>query len=60
MWTPHIAMFWRLTVAGYVAGMVAALAYLAARRDPSLVLRVLYPSLFVAAALLAVQGVFMP
>lgn len=60
VWTPHIAVFWRIGIATYVAGMVAPLAYLAARRDVARLLRVLYPSLLVAGALIAVQGVSMP
>ena len=60
VWTPHIALFWRIGIALYVAGMVAPLAYLAARRDVAKSLRVLYPCLLVAGASIAVQGVFMP
>ena len=60
VWTPHIAVFWRIGIAAYVAGMVAPLAYLAARRDLARLLRVLYPSLLIAGALIAIQGVFMP
>lgn len=60
VWTPHIAVFWRIGIAAYVAGMVAPLAYLAARRDVAKVSRVLYPSLLVAGAMIAVQGIFMP
>jgi len=60
VWTPHIAVFWRIGIAAYVAGMVAPLAYLAACRDVARLLRVLYPSLLVAGAMIAIQGVFMP
>lgn len=60
VWTPHIAVFWRIGLALYVAGMVAPLAYLAARRDAAKLLRLLYPSLLVASALIAIQGIFMP
>ncbi len=60
VWTPHIAVFWRMGIAAYVAGMVAPLAYLAARRDVSKLLRVLYPSLLIAGAMIAIQGAFMP
>ena len=60
VWTPHIAVFWRIGIAGYVAGMVAPLAYLAARLDLARLLRVLYQSLLVAGAMIAIQGIFMP
>jgi hypothetical protein len=60
VWSPHIAVFWRIGIAAYVAGMVAPLAYLAARRDHARLLRVLYPSLIVAGAMIAIQGLFMP
>lgn len=60
VWTPHIAVFWRVTIALYVAGMVLPMAYLAARRDVAKVLRALLPSLLVAGALIAIQGVLMP
>ncbi|MGO8993042.1 MAG: hypothetical protein ACLQVI_06925 [Polyangiaceae bacterium] len=60
VWTPHIAMFWRLTAAGYVAGMVATLAYVAARRDLARTTRVLCASVFVVGAMIGIQGLLMP
>jgi hypothetical protein len=60
VWSPHIAVFWRMGIAVYVAGMVAPLAYLAARHDLARLLRVLYPSLLIAGTMIAIQGLFMP
>jgi hypothetical protein len=60
VWTPHIAMFWRLAIGGYVAGMVAPLVYLAACRDMRRTTRALYVSVFVVAAMSAVQGLLLP
>ena len=60
VWSPHIAMFWRLAAAAYVAGMVATLAYVAARRDLARVARVLCASVFVVGAMIGIQGLLMP
>jgi len=60
VWSPHIAMFWRLAIAGYVAGMVAPLAYIAARRDLARTTRVLCASVFVVGAMIGIQGLLMP
>jgi hypothetical protein len=60
VWSPHIAMFWRLGVGVYVAGMVATLAYAAARRDLARTTRVLCASVFVVGAMIGLQGLFMP
>jgi hypothetical protein len=60
VWTPHIAVFWRITAAAYVAGMVAFVARAAARRDPLRVLRVLEASVVIVGTLLALQGLCLP
>jgi hypothetical protein len=60
VWTPHIAMFWRLNVGAYVAGMVAMLTYVAATRDLARTVRALSVAVVVAAAMSAIQGLFMP
>jgi hypothetical protein len=60
IWSAHIAMFWRLGVGCYVAGMVALLAYTAASRDLVRTVRVLYVGVFVVGAMIGVQGLFMP
>jgi hypothetical protein len=60
VWSPHVAIFWRLTVAGYVAGMVAPLAYLAARGDVVRMMHVLSVSVFIVGAMIGIQGLLMP
>jgi hypothetical protein len=60
VWTPHIAMFWRLNVAGYVAGMVAVLTYMAAVRDPARTARVVCAGVLVVGALIGLQGALVP
>jgi hypothetical protein len=59
-WSMHIAMFWRLAVASFVAGMVALAAYAAARRNLVRTLDALYVITFVAAAMIAGQGLALP
>ena len=60
VWSAHIAMFWRLAIAGYVAGLVAPLVSMAARRDLRRVTDVLCASVFVIGAIVGVQGLLMP
>jgi hypothetical protein len=60
VWTVHIAMFWRLAVSLYIAGMLAPLAYLAAKRNLPRTMRVLATSVLVVAAMVGVQGVLLP
>jgi hypothetical protein len=60
VWSAHIAMFWRLGVGVYVAGMVSIFAYMAASRDLARTTRGLYIGVFVAGAMIGVQGLFMP
>lgn len=60
VWSPHIAMFWRLAVGVYVAGMVAPLVYMAARRDLERTTRILSMSVLVVGAIIGVQGLLMP
>jgi hypothetical protein len=60
VWSAHIAMFWRVGIAGYVAGMLAPLAYLAARRDLARFTRLLCKSVFVVGAMIGIQGLLMP
>jgi len=59
-WSPHIAMFWRLAVGTYVAGMIAPLAWVAARRDLARTLKALEILVVVVAAWIGVQGLFLP
>jgi hypothetical protein len=60
VWSAHIAMFWRLGIGAYVGGMVAPLAYVAARRDPARSLRVLSGCVLAVAAMIGLQGLLMP
>jgi hypothetical protein len=60
VWSPHIAVFWRIAVASYAAGMVAPLVYMAARRDLVRVMRMLCASVLVVGAMIGIQGVLMP
>jgi hypothetical protein len=60
VWSAHIAMFWRLGVCAYVAGMVAIFTYMAARANPARVLRILCTCVVVVAAMIGFQGLLMP
>jgi hypothetical protein len=60
VWSPHIALFWRLAIASYVAGLVAPMAYLAARRDIVKTSRVLGTTLLVVGVLAGIQGLLVP
>jgi hypothetical protein len=60
VWSAHIAMFWRLAVGIYVAGMVIPLALMAARANLGRTIRVLYVCVFVVAGMIGAQGLFMP
>src|SRR5580700_8922169 len=60
VWSAHIAMFWRLGVGVYVAGLVAVMAFLLARRDLALAVRVTSVLVPVVGAMIAIQGAFLP
>jgi hypothetical protein len=60
VYSSKIAMFWRLGIAAYVAGMVAPLAFFGARRDLSRAVRAVYVLALVSATLIAVQGLLLP
>ena len=60
VWSPHIAMFWRICIGGYLAGMLATLVFLAARHDLHRTMQVLSASVLVVGALALVQGLFLP
>ena len=60
VWSAHIAMFWRLWIGAYVAGMLAPLAYLAARTNLARTMRVLATGVVVVATMVGVQGLLMP
>lgn len=60
VWSAYIAMFWRLGVGSYVAGMLIPLAFMAARADLAKTVRVLCTCVVVVAVLIGFQGIFMP
>jgi hypothetical protein len=60
VWSAHIAMFWRLGVGVYVAGMVAVMALLLARRNLALAVRVTAVLVPIVGAMIAVQGALLP
>jgi hypothetical protein len=60
VWSAHIAMFWRLAVSLYVAGMTLPLAILAARADLARTFRFLATAVVAVALLIGLQGAFLP
>ncbi|MGH7285480.1 MAG: hypothetical protein ACRELY_28495 [Polyangiaceae bacterium] len=60
IWSLHFAMFWRLGTGAYVAGVTLVPLTLAAKRDLAGTLKILYVGVFVAMAIIVVQGVLMP
>jgi hypothetical protein len=60
IWSNRIAMFWRLSIGGYFAGMVAFVVYLAARRNLARTIQTLDVLVLVVAAMITVQGLLLP
>lgn len=60
IWSGEVAMFWRLAVGGYAAGAVALLVSLAADRAPRRTVKVVAWAVPIVAALITVQGIFLP
>jgi hypothetical protein len=60
VWSAKTAMFWRLAIGTYFAGMVVPLGYVAARLDLTRTMRVLSVLAYVVAALITVQGLCLP
>ena len=60
VWSAHIAMFWRLAIGAYVAGMASPLAYFAARKNLATTVRVLSVAVVAVAGVCLVQGLLMP
>jgi len=60
VWTPHIAMFWRLAIGSYVAGMVGTLVFMAARQDLGRTMRALLVAVTVVGAMIGAQGLLLP
>ena len=59
-WSVHVAMFWRLGMGAYGAGMAALLAFLATRENVARAARVLDVLALAVAALAVVQGLAFP
>lgn len=55
-----IAMFWRLGIGGYVAGMVAAAVFFATSRQPRLTVKVVAWAIPIVAGMIAAQGLLLP
>jgi hypothetical protein len=60
IWSAHIAMFWRLGIAMYVAGMLLPLIYMAARANLARTARAVSVAAMVVAGMIAIQGLFLP
>jgi hypothetical protein len=60
VWSAKIAMFWRLGVGAYAAGMVAPLAFVAARANLQRTVRVVCGAAMVVAGLITFQGLLLP
>jgi hypothetical protein len=60
IWSAHSGYYWRIWTTVFAAGMLAVLAYLAARRDAEQVARALPPATAVAATALALQALLAP
>jgi hypothetical protein len=60
VWSAHIAMFWRLGIGVYVAGPVALMTFMAARRDLARTTRVTAALVPLVGGLIAIQGAFLP
>ncbi len=60
VWSVHIAMFWRLGIGIYVAGMVAALVFVLASRNLAAIVRLTAVLVPVIGAMIAIQGVLLP
>ena len=60
IWSEHTAMFWRLGIGAYLGGMIAFGVYFAARRQLARTIRALEILVYVVAAMITVQGLFLP
>jgi hypothetical protein len=60
VWSPDIALFRRVAVGAYVAGMVSPMAYFLARRGSARTARVLQRLAIGVAVLSGVQAIFLP
>jgi len=59
-WGPHAGFFWRALTVMYAGGIAAFVAWVASRGHREAAARALGPALAIAAALLALQALFLP
>jgi len=60
IWSEHAGFFWRAWTVSYVGGMAAFVAWMASARSAPAVTRFIAIGVPVAAALVALQGLFVP
>jgi H+/Cl- antiporter ClcA len=60
VWSPHAGFFWRIWTVVYVGGFAAFVAFVVAQGRRTAAARMLAPAVAIAAALLALQSVFLP
>jgi hypothetical protein len=60
VWSPHAGFFWRIWTVAYVGGFAAFVAFVVVQGRRSAAARALAPAVAIAAALLALQSVFLP
>lgn len=60
VWSPHAGYFWRIWTVVYLGGAAAFVAFVVAQGRPHVAARALAPAIAVAAALLALQSVWLP
>ncbi len=60
IWSEHIAMFWRLGVGSYFAGMIAILVFVLSGQRLVTTTRAVALAVPLVAAMIALQGLFLP
>jgi hypothetical protein len=60
VWSAHIAMFWRLNISAFVAGMATPLVYIGADANLARTVRVLSAGVAAVTATIAIQGLLLP
>jgi hypothetical protein len=60
VWSAHVAMFWRLNIAAFVAGMATPLLYIAAEADLPRTVRALLTGVVAVTAMIGIQGILLP
>jgi hypothetical protein len=60
VWNPRAGFFWRVWTVAYIGGFAAFVAFVVAQGRRSAAARALAPAIAIAAALLALQSLFLP